>query len=431
MSQSKLYELGAAHAATLIACRELKSEDLVRSCLERVSERDTDIHAFAHLDALAALAHARALDSGPIKGLLHGLPLGVKDLFDTADLPTSYGSSVYANHRPVADAASVAMCREAGAVVLGKTVTSEFAFFHPGPTCNPHHRLHTPGGSSSGSAAAVADRMLPLALGTQTSGSIIRPAAFCGIVGYKPTNGRVMSAGVKSLSPTLDVIGGFGRSVPDAALLGAVLTGDTRLMDATAQDLDNPPRIGLFATPNWGDVDADIQTAWIYAEQTLSKAGASCTIVPTPTGFESLVQLQKEICSYEMAHSLSHERLRHRAQISAALNGLFDEGMKVDGISHAQNLMLTQEWRQKIQQLFVDHDVILTPSTLGEAPLGLDSTGDPLFCRSWTLLGLPCVHIPFATGHRGLPVGLQLVAAHGDDHRLLAAAHWVHQRLTQ
>ena len=211
MSQSKLYELGAAHAATLIACRELKSEDLVRSCLERVSERDTDIHAFAHLDALAALAHARALDSGPIKGLLHGLPLGVKDLFDTADLPTSYGSSVYANHRPVADAASVAMCREAGAVVLGKTVTSEFAFFHPGPTCNPHHRLHTPGGSSSGSAAAVADRMLPLALGTQTSGSIIRPAAFCGIVGYKPTNGRVMSAGVKSLSPTLDVIGGFGR----------------------------------------------------------------------------------------------------------------------------------------------------------------------------------------------------------------------------
>ncbi|NBY70471.1 MAG: cupin domain-containing protein [Betaproteobacteria bacterium] len=202
-----------------------------------------------------------------------------------------------------------------------------------------------------------------------------------------------MSAGVKSLSPTLDVIGGFGRSVPDAALLGAVLTGDTRLMDATAQDIDNPPRIGLFATPNWGDVDADIQTAWMYAEQTLSKAGASCTIVPSPTGFESLVQLQKEICSYEMAHSLSHERLRHRAQISAALNGLFDEGMKVDGISHAQNLMLTQEWRQKIQQMFVDHDVILTPSTLGEAPFRARRYRRPPVLQKLDAAGLAlCAH---------------------------------------
>jgi Asp-tRNA(Asn)/Glu-tRNA(Gln) amidotransferase A subunit family amidase len=413
----------------LIACRELKSEDLVRACLERISERDKDIHAFAHLDALAALAHARVLDAGPIKGLLHGLPLGVKDLMDTADLPTSYGSHLYAQHRPPNDAAPVALCREAGAVVLGKTVTTEFAFFHPGPTCNPHHRLHTPGGSSSGSAAAVADHMLPLALGSQTSGSIIRPAAFCGIVGYKPTHGRVVLAGVKSLAPALDVVGGFGRSVPDAALLGAVLTADRRLIESVSQPLNQTPRIGLFPSPFWPAVDGDTQTAWLYAEQTLRKAGAACTEVEIPTGFDSLVQLQKDICSFEMARSLSHERLRHRGQISAALNGLFDEGMKVDGISHAQNLMIAQEWRQKVQALFQAQDFLLTPSTIGEAPLGLQSTGDPLFCRSWTLLGLPCVHIPFTTGHLGLPIGLQLVAAHGDDHRLLAAAQWVHQQL--
>ncbi len=226
LSRHPSHTLTAWQAAALLARRELSAEDLTRACLDRTAECDGEVRAFAHLDPDAALAQARALDAGAVRGPLHGLPLGVKDLFDTFDLPTAYGSPLYAGHRPAADAAAVALCREAGAVVMGKTVTTEFAYFHPGPTRNPRHLAHTPGGSSSGSAAAVADCMLPLALGTQTAGSIIRPAAYCGVVGYKPTTGRVPRAGVKSLSDTLDAVGGFGRCVLDVALLGAVLTGD-------------------------------------------------------------------------------------------------------------------------------------------------------------------------------------------------------------
>jgi len=428
MATPKLNELTATQAMVLLNQREIKAEDLVIACLERIAERDDDIHAFAHLDAVNALAQARALDAGPVRGPLHGLPLGVKDIFDTTDLPTSYGSALYAHYRPVADAATVALCREAGAVIMGKTVTTEFAYFAPGPTVNPHNPLHTPGGSSSGSAAAVADRMVPLALGTQTAGSIIRPAAFCGVVGYKPSLGRVPGAGVKSLSPSMDVIGSFGRSVRDAALLGAVLTGDLRLLQEQAP---GALRIGLFRSP-WGmDADADTQAAWAEATRVLAAHSDACQDVAMPQAFDELVQLQKDVMSFEMARSLSFERLRHRDALSPQLQSLLDTGMAISGLTHAANLQRTAEWRLRTDSLFERHDVLLTPSTIGEAPKGLAATGDPLFCRSWSLLGLPAVHLPFATGHQGLPVGLQLVGRHGDDHRLLAAAHWIHERLTR
>lgn len=428
MATPKLNELTATQAMVLLNQREIKAEDLVIACLERISERDDDIHAFAHLDAVNALAQARALDAGPVRGPLHGLPLGVKDIFDTTDLPTSYGSSLYTHYRPVSDAATVALCREAGAVVMGKTVTTEFAYFAPGPTVNPHNPLHTPGGSSSGSAAAVADHMVPLALGTQTAGSIIRPAAFCGVVGYKPSLGRVPGAGVKSLSPAMDVIGGFGRSVKDAALLGAVLTGDLRLLQGQEP---GALRIGLFRSP-WGlDADADTQAAWTEATRVLAAHTDACQDVAMPQRFDELVQLQKDVMTFEMARSLSHERLRHREALSPQLQSLLDTGMAISGITHAANLQRTAEWRLRIDSLFERHDVLLTPSTIGEAPEGLEATGDPLFCRSWSLLGLPAVHLPFATGRKGLPVGLQLVGRHGEDHRLLAAAHWIHERLTR
>jgi len=428
MATPKLNELTATQAMVLLNQREIKAEDLVIACLERIAERDDDIHAFAHLDAVNALAQARALDAGPVRGPLHGLPVGVKDIFDTTDLPTSYGSALYAHYRPVSDAATVALCREAGAVIMGKTVTTEFAYFAPGPTVNPHNPLHTPGGSSSGSAAAVADRMLPLALGTQTAGSIIRPAAFCGVVGYKPSLGRVPGAGVKSLSPTMDVIGGFGRSVKDAALLGAVLTGDLRLLQGQEP---GALRIGLFRSP-WGmDADVDTQAAWTEATRVLAAHSDACQDVAMPQRFDELVQLQKDVMTFEMARSLSHERLRHREALSPQLQNLLDTGMAISGITHAANLQRTAEWRLRIDSLFERHDVLLTPSTIGEAPEGLEATGDPLFCRSWSLLGLPAVHLPFATGHKGLPVGLQLVGRHGEDHRLLAAAHWIHERLTR
>lgn len=426
MATPKLHELGAAQAAALLLRRELKAEDLVRACLERVAARNDDLHAFTHVDAVAALAQARALDAGPVRGPLHGLPLGVKDLFDTTDLPTAYGSAVYAHHRPAADAASVTLCREAGAVVLGKTVTTEFAYFTPGPTVNPHNALHTPGGSSSGSAAAVADHMVPLALGTQTAGSIIRPAAYCGVVGYKPSLGRVVHAGVKSLSPTLDVIGGFGRNVEDAALLGAVLTGDLRLME---NRVHRTLRIGLFPSPSWDQADADTQKAWEQATHALAKNSDHCQDQALVQDFGELIQLQKDVMGYEMARSLSFERLRHREALSPALQALLDTGMAINGAQHATNLQRTADWRLRIDALFERHDVLLTPSTTGAAPEGLAATGDPLFCRSWSLLGLPAVHLPLMRNAKGLPVGLQLVGRMGEDHKLLAAARHIHDKL--
>ncbi len=426
MSNIPLNQLEAWRAAQLLARREILAVDLARACLDRVSERDGELHAFVHIEPDTVLAQARALDAGPVRGPLHGLPLGVKDLFDTVDLPTAYGSPIYAVNRPAADAASVALCREAGALVLGKTVTTEFAYFHPGPTRNPHDLRHTPGGSSSGSAAAVADHMLPLALGTQTAGSIVRPAAYCGVVGYKPSAGLVPRAGVKSLSEALDTVGSFGRSVRDAALLGAVLTGDARLGALAALAA---PRIGLCRTPDWSQADADTQQAFERASTVLAPLAAILQDAAWPIDLPDLVVLQKAVMSYEMSRALSHERVRHRELLSQPMRAMMDEGRAISGQVHASNLAITAAAQLSADAMFAQFDVLIAPSSTGEAPLGIAATGDPLFCRGWTLLGLPCVHLPFATGRHGLPVGLQLVGRRGDDYRLLAVAQWVHERL--
>jgi Asp-tRNA(Asn)/Glu-tRNA(Gln) amidotransferase A subunit family amidase len=423
----KLNELDATEAARLLARRELKAEDLARACLDRVAERDGEVRAFIHLDPDAVLAQARALDAGPLRGPLHGLPLGVKDLFDTADAPTTYGSPIYAGHRPSADAAAVALCREAGALVLGKTVSTEFAYFHPGPTRNPRNLAHTPGGSSSGSAAAVADAMLPLALGTQTAASIIRPAAYCGVVGYKPSVDRVPRAGVKSLSETLDTIGGFARSMRDVALLGAVLTGDARLL---AEFDGSAPRIGLCATPDWRAADDDVWAAWARAQGVLAPQAAALADAAWPAELGDLVVLQKAMMAFEMARALSAERLQHRDALSPRLCAILDEGLAVSGEQHALHQTQLRNRRRIADAWFDDFDVLLCPSAMGEAPAGLAATGDPLFSRGWTLLGLPCVHLPFATGRHGQPVGLQLIGRWGEDHRLLAAAQWCMERLS-
>jgi Asp-tRNA(Asn)/Glu-tRNA(Gln) amidotransferase A subunit family amidase len=424
----RLNQLEAWQASALLARRDITAVDLVRACLDRIAARDADVQAFVTLNADAALAHARQLDAGPVRGLLHGLPFGVKDLFDTFDLPTGYGSPIYAGQQPLADAAAVALCREAGAVLLGKTVTTELANMFPGVTRNPHHLDHTPGGSSSGSAAAVADCMLPLALGTQTAGSLIRPAAFCGVVGYKPSHNRVPKAGVKSLSETLDTIGGFGRSVRDVALLGAVLTGDPRLCEDSTFSEAVAPRVGLCQTPEWAMADDDTQQAWALASRAV---GAHGTAMKLPDQLSGLVTIQKQVQAFETARSLSHERLHHAQQLSPPLQALIADGLAISGDTHAQNLQATAVARQVAAGLFNTHDVLLAPSSMGEAPAGLAGTGDPLFCRTWTLLGLPCIHLPFAQGKTGLPIGLQLVGAYGDDHRLMAAAHWVHARLQE
>ncbi len=423
-----LHQLPAWQAAALLAHRDITALDLVRACLDRIAERETEVQAFTHLAADAALKRAAELDAGPVQGLLHGLPFGVKDLLDTADLPTAYGSPIYAGQQPLADASAVALCREAGGVLLGKTVTTELANMFPGVTRNPHNTAHTPGGSSSGSAAAVAEHMLPLALGTQTAGSLIRPAAFCGVIGYKPSHNRVPRGGIKSLSETLDTVGGFGRSVRDVALLGAVLTGDARLADPENFNLTAEPRIGMCQTPEWSEASQDTRRAWTQAEAALAGRTVPVTLPPE---LSSLVALQKQVQAYETARSLSHERLHLRDQLSLPLQSLIADGLGISGEAHARHLLALADARRHVPALFKTCDVLLAPSTLGEAPAGLATTGDPLFCRSWTLLGLPCVHLPFARGSTGLPVGLQLVGAYGDDHRLLAAAHWIHQRLTR
>ena len=426
MNKAKLNELPAWRAAELLASRELSATALMRACLDRALERDEAVHAFAHLNPDAALAQARLLDAGPVRGPLHGLPLGVKDLFDTADMPTSYGSPIYAGHRPKADAASVALCREAGALVIGKTVTTEFAYFQPGPTRNPHNLAHTPGGSSSGSAAAVADHMLPLALGTQTAGSVIRPAAYCGIVSYKPTFGRVSRAGVKSLSESLDTIGGFGRCVRDVSMLGAVLTGDGRLSRTPQVEA---PRMALCRTPEWSRADPDAQRAFDQAVSILSPAVAFLADIDLPHDLPDLVALQKAVMYFEMSRALSHERIWHRSGLSEQLRTLLDDGMAINGAEHSANLARTAFAQRSVDALFDNFDVLMSPSAPGEAPAGIEATGDPVFCRGWTLLGLPCVHLPVARGANGLPTGIQLVGRFGDDCRLLAIAEWVQGRL--
>ncbi len=418
--------LPASEAARLLQRRELSAEALLRDCLARIEARDGEVRAFVHLDAEAALAQARALDAGPVRGPLHGLPLAVKDIFDTHDLPTEMGSPIFAGRRPRVDAAAVALCREAGAVLIGKTVTTELANMTAGVTRNPHNPAHSPGGSSSGSAAAVADFMAPLALGTQTAGSIIRPAACCGIVGFKPSFGRVPRAGVKPNADSMDTVGGFGRTVADAALLASVLTGDARLRDAAPPDT---LRIGLVQGPDWNQAEDDVVACWAHAVRVLSPLASRCDDAMLPRDFADVAAVQAAIQAAETAQALADEHRRHRALLSGALVALLDTGRAVDADALAAHRQRAERWRAEVAALFDRYDVLLAPSAVDEAPEGLQFTGDPIFCRPWSLLGLPCVHLPFARGRTGLPLGLQLIGPHGGDHQLLAAAQWAMQRL--
>jgi Asp-tRNA(Asn)/Glu-tRNA(Gln) amidotransferase A subunit family amidase len=406
----------------------LRAEDLVRDCLERIDARETQVQAWTYVAREAALAKAKALDQGAHQGLLHGLPIGVKDLIATADMPTSYGSPIYAGHQPANDATCVALAREAGAVVLGKTVTTEFATFQPNQTRNPHNLAHTPGGSSSGSAAAVADGMVPLALGTQTAGSLMRPAAYCGVVGFKPSFGGINRAGAKPLSDTLDTVGTIARNVPDAALFAAALSGRTSwLVRPLAEHVSHPLRVGICHTYEWAQALPETQAAMQNAADAIrANAGMVLRDVQLPVDYQQLAQAQTYIQLAEQAQCFAYERLNHWAQLSPRLQGIVQAGLAVTVEQYDQAQALVARCRAQLAEVFQDVDVLLAPSAPGAAPLGLDNTGDPVFCRIWTVLHTPTVNIPAGFASNGMPVGLQVVGPVGADAFTLSAAHALH-----
>jgi len=423
---AELNELSAIEAARRIESGDLTAEALMRACLERVAERDETVRAWAHLDPDQAIAGAMAADAAGNPGPLAGLPVAVKDIIDTADMPTRHGSTIYGLNRPNADAAVVTQTRQRGGVVMGKTVTTEFAWRNPGPTGNPHNAAHTPGGSSSGSAAGVADFQFPLAFGTQTAGSVIRPAAYCGAVGFKPSVGTHSREGVKELSSYLDTVGCFARSVEDAAFFDAVLRGGA---PAALDGFDTtPPRIGVMVPFR---IEAEtaaldmLETVWRRAEA----AGAAIRDVPSSTDFEALADLQTVVMTGDSGRALEWEYARHPERLTRFYRDNIALGLAMADDALAAAKARADKAREEQAALFEGVDVLLTLPAPGEAPLGLGFTGDPLFNRVWTILGWPCVTIPAGSGPNGLPLGAQIIAPAGEDARALAAAAWLEKAL--
>ena len=421
--------LSVRDAAREIAAGRLSAEAFATACLDRIAAREPIVGAWHYLDRDAALAAARARDAEAPRGPLHGIPIAVKDLIDTADMPTGYGSPIYEGHRPAADAACVALARAAGAVVLGKTVTTEFACFTAGKTANPHNPAHTPGGSSSGSAAAVADGMVPLAFGSQTAGSAIRPAAYCGCVGYKPSFSMIPRAGVKALADSLDTIGIMARTVDDAAFFTGIITERPALRQVSFPGA--PPRFGLYRTPMWGEAAPSTIAALDRARAALEKAGAWIAEIVVPPEHQTLTAAQGTVMGFELVRALAYERLNHSAQLSPRLAQLLDEGMTVGADEYDAAIAETNAVRARLDAFFGPCDAMLVPAAAGEAPPGLGYTGDPVFNRMWTLLGTPCLTLPAVWGDSGLPTGVQLVGRIGDDARLMAAGLFLERALAE
>jgi len=427
MTGQRLNELSATEIARRIAAGEITAEGVARACLERIAAREPAIHAFANVDPALALRQARELDRGPSRGPLHGVAIGIKDVIDTIGLPTEMGSPIYRGYRPACDAACVALLREAGAVILGKTVTAEFAGMAPGPTVNPHNFAHTPGGSSSGSGAAVADLMIPAALGTQTGGSVLRPAAYCGVIGYKPTFGAFNRAGLKFAAESLDTIGLMARTIDDLELITSVLLG--RKAGAAAA-IGAAPKIGLCRTSLWDTAQPETQHAVEDAAARLAAGGAELRDVALPQDFSGLRTAAREtINNYERSKSMAAEWASHRDQISAKLQLCIELGMDMPYADYLAAIALGESCRARLADVFEGLDVLLAPCVKGEAPAGLDSTGDPTFQAIWTILYVPTMSLPTHKGPNGLPVGIQLIGRRHDDQRLFACARWVWDRL--
>ena len=412
--------LSASDAARQIAAGKLTSEALVRSCLGQIAQREDTVKAWAFLDADLALAEARRRDAEPPRGPLHGIPIGIKDIIDTSDMPTEQGSPIYAGYRPAGDAACVALLREAGAVILGKTVTTEFAAMTPGKTCNPHDPARSPGGSSSGSAAAVADFMVPAALGSQTIGSTIRPAAYCGVVGFKGSFASFSLAGMKPQAPSMDALGLMARSVADIERLRGPLLGVSSVDQSEA---NVPPRIGICRSPHWSKAAPETVGAMEAAIETLGARGAAFAEIELQPAFADLLEAQWTILMFECSRGLRYELNNHSDRLSEPLRNLLEQGRNSSYRDYLAACELGVRCRALIAPEFERVDVLLTPSAAGPAPLFGVPT-DLLFQRLWTILHLPCITLPAYASDAGLPVGVQLVAGLGRDAQLLAIARW-------
>jgi Asp-tRNA(Asn)/Glu-tRNA(Gln) amidotransferase A subunit family amidase len=442
MDQS-LINITAIEAAERIANGDISAEEYTSACLDQIAEVDDRVHAFVHIDPQEALAQARVLDerrrNGMSLGPLHGVPVAIKDIFDTADYKTECGSPLLKGRQPIRDCTAVARLREAGAVIIGKTVSTEFAYFTPGPTRNPHDLTRTPGGSSSGSAAAVAAGMVPLAIGSQTNGSMIRPAAFCGVYGCKPTLGTISRHGALQLSQALDHVGVFARSLADTALILEVLAGhdpqdsDTRpvaspgFLDLVTDEPPLPPRFAFVRTPIWDKADASTRAAFDALAESL---GEQAAVVDLPDVYAAAWDDQRVIMAADMAHNLNQALERGGDILSQTLRDLLAEGRAVSAVRYLAARENARGYAAGIGKLFEEYDAIITPATIGVAPVG-DATGNPMFCSLWTLTGLPALSLPLLTDEGGMPLGVQLVGAAQDDARLLRTANWLVNRLSE
>lgn len=438
MDATQLAWLSASDAAKAIRDGAISAEQLVAACLARVREVDDKVQAWQFLDPEHALAQARTLDQarreGRPTGPLHGVPVGIKDIVDTGDMPTEDGTVLHAGRMPTADAIVVASLRAAGAVIMGKTVTTECAYFSPGKTRNPHNPEHTPGGSSSGSAAAVAAGMVPVALGSQTNGSVVRPAAFCGVYGFKPTHGLIPRGGILRLSRTLDHVGVFARTLEDVALVCESLVGhderdpDTRpraripFSAVAAEEPPLPPLLAFVRTPVWDRAAPDTREAF---EELVAALDDRVQELELPESARSAWDWHRTIMDAEMAASLDAEWERGRDRLSEALRALLARGRETSALEYQRALARISLINEGFAELFSRFDAILTPSAPGTAPRGLESTGDPAFCTLWTLCGMPALNLPLMHGSNGLPLGAQLVGPRYGDARLLRTARWV------
>ena len=425
-------EQPAFEVAQALQNRTLSAKTYVQACLDQIEQQEPQVHAFAHIARDAALKQAVWLDGQAIQGAMHGLTVGIKDVFDTHDMPTQGGSQVFAGHQPVQDAACIATLRKSGGVMLGKTITTELATFPTNGTRNPRNLHHTPGGSSSGSAAAIAANMVSFATGTQTMGSTIRPCGYCGVTGYKPTYNLVPKRGVWPNADSCDTIGLVARNVRDVAFFGAEMA---RYPDLLIPDesiaMDQRPTVGLCKTFEWDLADQHIQNAFHECARMLEKAGAKVIEIQLPQPFSQMLKAHTTVVHFEMSGGFMDILSRHSEKMRPALLQRSLEGLSVTGRAYQAAQALAQQCRASFDQVLGPCDVLFVPAATGEAPLGQEYSGDTRMNQVWTLMHGPCVSVTGGHGPHGLPLAMQVVGRVNDDQRTLLAAHWIHTQLSR